>query len=191
MAPQLDQGSERRPQAVFFFLSSSRPLGLFMLLFRDASVLTLEVRGHSSTGAIPLLLPNALSVWFTTHTGPCHSGPTQPSLTLTCMWICRAALAGRRLTGPRLLRNHNTWDDTQKPPKVSEAFSLTSTVTQYLLEPWFYLTLLVKLQNKRRKCIVFQTGNMLVEKCSFSSVSSASTFRCDTVIISASHVIIV
>lgn len=45
----------------FFFLSPSRPLGLFMLLFRDASVLTPEVTGHSSTGAIQLLLPNALS----------------------------------------------------------------------------------------------------------------------------------
>lgn len=66
MAPQLDQGSQRRPQAVFFFLLFfyllPGPLSLFMLLFRDASVLTPEVRGHSSTGAIPPLLPNALSL---------------------------------------------------------------------------------------------------------------------------------
>lgn len=65
MAPQLDQGSQRRPQAVFsssFFYLLPGPLSLFMLLFRDASVLTPEVRGHSSTGAIPLLLPNALSL---------------------------------------------------------------------------------------------------------------------------------
>lgn len=45
----------------FFYLLPG-PLSLFMLLFRDASVLTPEVRGHSSTGAIPPLLPNALSL---------------------------------------------------------------------------------------------------------------------------------
>lgn len=45
----------------FFYLLLG-PFSLFVLLFRDASVLTPEVRGHSSTGAIPLLLPNALSL---------------------------------------------------------------------------------------------------------------------------------
>lgn len=73
MAPQLDQSSKRRPQAVFFFSPPCffffvffyllpGPLSLFTLLFRDASVLTPEVRGHWSTGAIPLLLPTALSL---------------------------------------------------------------------------------------------------------------------------------
>lgn len=100
MAPQLDQVSERRPRAVsnllYFFFSFFFPaLCLLGLLFGDASVLTLEVRGHSSTGAILLLLPNALSLWFTTHAGPCHSAPTQPSFTR--MWIRRASLAGRRI----------------------------------------------------------------------------------------------
>lgn len=100
MAPQLDQVSERRPRAVsnllcFFFFFFFPALCLLGLLFGDASVLTLEVRGHSSTGAILLLLPNALSLWFTTHAGPCHSAPTQPSFTR--MWIRRASLAGRRI----------------------------------------------------------------------------------------------
>lgn len=46
----------------FFFYLLLGPFRLFMLLFRDASVLTREVGGHSSTGAIPLSLPNALSL---------------------------------------------------------------------------------------------------------------------------------
>lgn len=100
MAPQLDQVSERRPQAVsnllYFFFSFFFPaFCLLGLLFGDASVLTLEVRGQSSTGAILLLLPNALSLWFATQAGPCHSAPTQPSFTR--MWIRRASLAGRRI----------------------------------------------------------------------------------------------
>lgn len=89
------------PKPFFFhpplFYLLPGPLSLFTILFRDASDLTPEVRGHWSTGAIPLLLPTALSLWFTTHTGPCHSGPTQPSLTLTYMRTCRASLSGRRI----------------------------------------------------------------------------------------------
>lgn len=53
---------------LLFFFSSSffyllpGPFRVFMLLFGDASVLTPEVGGHSSTGAIPLSLPSALSL---------------------------------------------------------------------------------------------------------------------------------
>jgi len=127
MAPKLDQASQRSC-FFLFFKSTSRPLGLFMLLFRDASVLSPKVRGRSSTGAIPLLLPSALSRWFTTHTGPCHSAPTQPSLTPTCVWICRATLAGKhaRLSLAEPLRPlgyleiPTLEDDAQKTPTVSE-----------------------------------------------------------------------
>lgn len=138
-----------------FFKSSSRPFGLVMLLFRDASVLTPRVRGHSSTGAIPLLLPNALSLWFTTHTGPCHSAPTQPSLTR--LWKCRNGARGQACTFFAPYRP-SRWDT--KTASGIWGFSLTSTMTQSLFDSWFFSS--CKQKKKEKSLEILFKGHILI-----------------------------
>lgn len=97
-----------KPCFLFFFYFLPSPLFLLMPLFRDASVLTSEVKGRSSTWAIPLLHPNALSLWFAPHTGPCHNPPTHPSLTVACEYAelhlkCTFIAVRQLRTSPSLL----------------------------------------------------------------------------------------
>lgn len=88
---QLDQGKPERTPSCFFsflyllFYLLPGPLGLFVLLFRDASVLTPRSEAAHPQELFRSVCLDALSVWFPTHTGLCHSPRTQPSLTLTYM----------------------------------------------------------------------------------------------------------
>lgn len=152
MAPQLDQGSQRRPQAVFFFFLSSLAssyycLGMPQFWHRRSEVTRPQEPSRSFS---PMDCHYDSPLTRVPVTRPRHS---RHSHSHACEYaeLCSRADAyfylWRLLTGPRLLRNHSTWDDTEKPPTVVWGFSLTSTMTQYLLETWFFLTPHVKNAN--------------------------------------------
>lgn len=101
---QLDQGKAREdlkpfpplPLSLSSFLSFPGPLGLFMLLFGDASVLTRRSEVARPQELFRSFSLDALSPRFTTHTGLCHSPRTQPSLMLACMYVNRQSGACRQ-----------------------------------------------------------------------------------------------
>lgn len=148
MAPQLDQGRQRRPQAVFFFiffpgLSVSSCYCLGMLQFwHQSSEVTRPQEPSRSFSPMHCHYDSPLTrvpVTRARHSRHSHSHACE---------ICRALLAGRRIllslpggsSQALVYLEINTRDDTQKTSNSIWGFPLTSTMTQYLPETWFYLT---------------------------------------------------
>lgn len=96
----------------FFFNLLPGPLGLFMLLFRDASVLTWRVRGRSSTWAIPPLLP-----WCSVTT--IHHSHRSPSLSSDTA-VTHAHMYGNRQSCPC---TRALFHRCQKAPHCAACFS--------------------------------------------------------------------
>lgn len=93
----------------FFFLASSRPSvsSIFCLGMPQFWHQRSEVSGPREP--IPLPLADALSLWFTSHAGPCRSAVTQPS------FKARVGYAGASLAGRRVLSSASGRSSPRSP----------------------------------------------------------------------------
>ena len=184
MAPQLDQGSQRRPQAVFFFLlyllpslsvSSCYCLGMPQFWHRRSEVTRpQELSSSFSQCTVTMIHHSHGSLSLGPDTAVTHAqvhvnmqslarGQTHTFITVGSS----KALVCLEITALEMIhKNH----------------SLTNTMTQYLLETWFYLTRHVKVKDiSKKKSTAFQLSGS-----TFSFVGQQFTL-----ILSAWHVIIV
>lgn len=187
MAPQLDQGSQRRPQAVFFFnplsglsVSSCYCLGMPQFWHRRSEVTRPQEPSRSFS---PMHCHYDSPLTRVPVTRPRHSRHSHPHACEYAEPRLRADAYFYRwqLLGPSSTykSQHLRW--CTKTSNSIWDFILTSIVTQYLLENGFYLTVHVQ---KGKHSLT------LLSSFKFSGSIFGSVGQQVTVIISVWHIIV-